>query len=140
MTLPDFARWSLVVLNKGRTFDGQQIVSEAFFDDLVTPNQMLKNAFKKEYKFMAPNGNYRSQYWVIDAEETRFMQVGVHGQLVYFDYSNDIAIVMFGTYPIAKDVLLVRSIGALFDTVYAALGIDNNESQLAPKVLLGADD
>jgi hypothetical protein len=49
------------------------------------------------------------------------MMVGVYGQIAYFDYDTDIAIVAFGAYPIAKDALLVQSLGALIDAVLAAL-------------------
>ena len=61
MTLPDFARAALLVLNQGKNYKGEQIIDAAFFRDLVTPNKMLKGAFPTKYKFIAPNGNYRSQ-------------------------------------------------------------------------------
>jgi len=124
MTLPDFARASLFVLNKGKNFEGEQIIDEAFFDDLVTPNQMLKDAFQEQYKFIAPNGNYRSQFWVIDAKKKQFMMVGVYGQLAFFDYENEFALVAFGAYPIAKDALLVQSLGVLMDAMLDASAIE----------------
>jgi len=96
------------------------VIDKSFFDDLVTPNQKLKDAFQEQYKFMAPNGNYRSQFWVIDAEKKQFMMVGVYGQIAYFDYENDFAFVAFGSYPIAKDALLVQSLGALIDAMLSA--------------------
>jgi|GEM_PF-607555 len=124
MTLPDFARVALLVLNKGKSFNGRQIIDEAFFDDLVTPNQTLKDAFQEQYKFIAPNGNYRSQFWVIDAEKKQFMMVGVYGQIAYFDYENEFALVCFGSYPIAKDALLVQSLGKLMDAMLDASSIE----------------
>ena len=127
MTLPDFARVALLVLNKGKTHTGEQILDEAFFDDLVTPNAMLKDAFAQQYKdLMSPVGNYRSQFWVLDAEKKQFMMVGVYGQLAYFDYENDFAMVTFGSYPIAKDALLVRSIGTLIEAMLSAVSPDEN--------------
>ena len=48
------------------------------------------------------------------------MMVGVYGQLAYFDYKNDFAMVTFGAYPIAKDALLVRSLGTLIETMLSA--------------------
>jgi len=120
MTLPDFARAAMLVMRKGKNHAGEQVVDSAFFDDLVTPNSMLKDAFPEKFKFMAPKGNYRSQFWVIEAEKKQFMMVGVYGQLAYFDYVNDLAIVAFGSYPIAKDVLLVRSLGTLIEAMQTA--------------------
>ena len=139
MTLQDFARWAMVVLNKGRTFDGQQVVSEAFFEDIVTPNQVLKDAFA-QYKFIAPNGSYRSQYWVVDAEEGLFMQNGVHGQLAYYDYPNELAVVMFGTYPIAKDVTMLRSLGVLLEAIYKSAGINEAGVEDNLNLLDGLED
>ena len=127
MTLPDFARVALLVLNKGKTHTGEQIIDETFFDDLVTPNKMLKDAFAEQYKaLMSPTGNYRSQFWVLDAEKKQFMMVGVYGQLAYFDYENDFAMVTFGAYPIAKDALLVRSFGTLIETMLSAAAPGKN--------------
>jgi CubicO group peptidase (beta-lactamase class C family) len=121
MTLPDYARAALLVLNKGQNFEGEQIVDEAFFDDLVTPNKMLKKAFHEQYKFMAPNGNYRSQFWVVDGKKKQFMMIGVYGQLAFFDYENEFALLTFGSYPIAKDALLVESLSVLIDSMQEAL-------------------
>jgi CubicO group peptidase (beta-lactamase class C family) len=120
MTLPDFARVAFMVLNKGKNHKGEQVVDSAFFDDLVTPNKALKDAFQEQYKFMAPKGNYRSQFWVIDTDKKQFMMVGVYGQLAYFDLENEFAAVAFGSYPIAKDALLVQSLGRLLDAMQSA--------------------
>jgi len=125
MTLPDFARVALLVLNKGKTHADEQIIDEAFFDDLVTPNQMLQDAFPPQYKaLISPTGNYRSQFWVLDAEKKQFMMVGVYGQIAYFDYANDFSFVAFGSYPIAKDALLVQSFGTLIGAMQDAVSPD----------------
>jgi CubicO group peptidase (beta-lactamase class C family) len=124
MTLPDFARAAMLVLNKGKNYKGEQVLAASFFEDLVTPNQKLKDAFPEGFKFMAPNGNYRSQFWVVDAEKKQFMMVGVYGQLAYFDYENEFALVAFGSYPIAKDALLVYSLGNLIEAMQLAVGAD----------------
>jgi CubicO group peptidase (beta-lactamase class C family) len=124
MTLPDFARSAMLVLNKGKNHKGEQVVAASFFEDLVTPNKMLKNAFPEGFKFLAANGNYRSQFWIVDAEKKQFMMVGVYGQLAYFDYENEFALVTFGSYPIAKDALLVDSLGTLIEAIQIAVGID----------------
>jgi CubicO group peptidase (beta-lactamase class C family) len=139
MTLPDFARAALFVLNKGKNYKGEQIVEEEFFTDLVTPNQMLKDAFPDQYKFMAANGNYRSQFWVIDAEKKQFMMVGVYGQIAYFDYENEFALVGFGSYPIAKDPLLVQSIENLMDALLSALETEQPIAQPNINVLMLVD-
>jgi CubicO group peptidase (beta-lactamase class C family) len=124
MTLPDFARSAMLVLNKGKNHKGEQVVAASYFEDLVTPNQMLKDAFPEGFKFLAPNGNYRSQFWIVDAEKKQFMMIGVYGQLAYFDYENEFALITFGSYPIAKDPLLVDSLGTLIEAMQITVGID----------------
>jgi len=122
MTLPDFARVAMMVLNKGLNFEGDQMIDSTFFDDLVTPNQMLKDAFPEGYRaLISPTGNYRSQFWVLNAEKKQFTMLGVYGQFAYFDYENEFAFVAFGSYPIAKDALLVQSLGTLIEAMQGAV-------------------
>ena len=126
----DASNWDTApasMMNKGRNFNGEEMVSESFFDDLVTPNKMLKDAFAAQYKaLISPTGNYRSQFWVLNAEKKQFMMVGVYGQLAYFDYENDFAMVTFGSYPIAKDALLVQSLGILIEAMLSAASPGQN--------------
>jgi hypothetical protein len=127
MTLPDFARAAMFVLSNGKTHRGEQIIDPAFFEDLVTPNQALVDAFPPAYKALfGETGNYRSQFWVVNAAEGVFMMVGVYGQLAFFDLSNEFAMVTFGNYPIAKDALLVQSLGTLIEALIEAAQPDVN--------------
>jgi CubicO group peptidase (beta-lactamase class C family) len=122
MTLPDYARAAMLVLNKGRNFEGDQMIDSGFFDDLVTPNQKLKDAFPEGYRaLISPNGNYRSQFWILNAEKKQFTMIGVYGQVAYFDYENNFAFLAFGPYPIAKDALLVQSLGTLVEAMQDAV-------------------
>ena len=54
----------------------------------------------------------------------QFMMVGVYGQLAYFDYANDFSFVALGSYPIAKDALLVQSLGTLIGAMQDAVSPD----------------
>lgn len=121
MTLPDFARVAMFVLNKGKAHSGEQVIDTAFFDDLVTPNKELTDAFTGGFEALfGTSANYRSQFWVLDAAAGQFMMVGVYGQVAYFDLGNDFAMVGFGNYPIAKDPLLVASFGTLIEALIEA--------------------
>ncbi len=125
LTLPDFARAAMFVLNNGKTHAGEQVVDEGFFQDLVTPNQMLKDAFPQKFRaLLGETGNYRSQFWVLDAEAKQFMMVGVYGQMAYFDLANEFAMVTFGNYPISKDALLVASFSTLIEAMLTAVEPD----------------
>jgi CubicO group peptidase (beta-lactamase class C family) len=125
MTLPDFARAAMFVLNSGKTHAGKQVVDAAFFKDLVTPNKALTDAFTGNFEALfGKTANYRSQFWVLNAASKQFMMVGVYGQMAYFDLKNDFAMVTFGNYPIAKDALLVASFGTLVEAMVEAVRPD----------------
>jgi len=113
MTLRDFSRLALLALHRGRNLKGKQIIPEAFFDDLVTPNPTLKQAFR-DHKERYPNGQYRSQFWVIDPERQQIAMTGIHGQFAYIDYRNELAIVGFSCYPVATDRIMRDSLKALW--------------------------
>ena len=120
MTLPDFARAALLVLDKGRNYEGEQIVSEAFFDDLIAPNDELSRAFSY-YDPAASNAHYRSQFWVNDAVSKQFLMNGVHGQMAFFDYRRDFAMICFGSYPVADSPLLTASLFTVLEAVLTEL-------------------
>jgi len=124
MTLPDFARAAMFVLNNGKTHTGEQVIDPAFFEDLVTPNPELNDAFAAGYKTLfGDSAHYRSQFWVLNAADQQFMMVGVYGQIAYFDLKNEFTMVGFGNYPIAKDPLLVHSFGALIEAVQPEVNV-----------------
>ena len=125
MTLPDFARVALFVLNNGKTSAGEQVIDAAFFQDLITPNEALTDAFTGAFEALfGETANYRSQFWVLNAASQQFMMVGVYGQIAYFDLQNEFAMVAFGNYPIAKDALLVASFGTLIEAMVEAVRPD----------------
>lgn len=67
------------------------------------------------------------------------MMVGVYGQIAYFDYENEFALVGFGSYPIAKDPLLVQSIENLMDALLSALETEQPIAQPNINVLMLVD-
>jgi hypothetical protein len=46
---------------------------------------------------------------------------GVHGQIAFFDYGRDFAMVAFGSYPVAVSPLLTASLFTLLDTILTEL-------------------
>ena len=120
MTLPDFARTAMFVLNRGQNYRGEQIVSADFFDDLLTPDKELSAAFAY-YDPEASFAHYRSQFWVNDTWNKQFLMNGVHGQIAFFDYKRDFAMVGFGSYPVAVSPLLTASLFTLLESVLTEL-------------------
>jgi CubicO group peptidase (beta-lactamase class C family) len=120
MTLPDLARVAMFVLNKGQNYRGEQIINADFFDDLLTPDEELSAAFAY-YDPEASFAHYRSQFWVNDTWNKQFLMNGVHGQIAFFDYERDFAMVGFGSYPVAVSPLLDASLFTLLETVLSEL-------------------
>ena len=120
MTLRDFSRLALLVLQRGCNLKGRQIVPEAFFSDLIAPNYALKQAFG-EQKERYPNGQYRSQFWVIDPSRQQVAMTGIHGQFAYIDYRNALAIVGYSCYPVATDKIMRDSLKALWQAFTIAI-------------------
>jgi hypothetical protein len=106
----------MLVLDKGKNHRGEQIVSQDFFEDLLTPNKELSDAFA-HYDPEAFLAHYRSQFWVNDTTNQQFLMNGVHGQVAIFDYGRDFAMVGFGSYPVAVSPLLTASLFTLLETI-----------------------
>ncbi len=120
MTLPDLARAAMLILNRGQNHRGEQIVSQDFFTDLLTPNLELADAFSF-FDPAASDAHYRSQFWVNDTRNQQFLMNGVHGQIAFFDYKRDFAMVGFGSYPVAVSPLLTASQFTLLDAILTEL-------------------
>ena len=123
MTLPDLARAAMLILKKGQNHRGEQIVSQDFFTDLLTPNRELADAFAF-FDPTASDAHYRSQFWVNDTRNQQFLMNGVHGQIAFFDYKRDFAMVGFGSYPVAVSPLLTASQFTLLDSILTELDDD----------------
>ena len=122
MTLRDLARGGNLVLSQGRNSLGEQIVPTAFFEDLVEPNKALKATFEKNaVSALFPSGNYRNKFWIRSADKKQVFMMGIHGQSCYIDYENDLVIVTFGAYPLAKDLIMIESIKTMWDGVTEAI-------------------
>jgi len=116
MTLRDFSRIACLVLNFGRNLDGVQVVPKEFFRDLITADRDLKAAFL-DHKDRYPEGQYRSQFWVIDPAQQQIAMTGIHGQFAYVDYRNELAIVGYSAYPVATDWIMKDSLNALWQAL-----------------------
>ena len=69
----------------------------------------------------ASDAHYRSQFWVNDTRNQQFLMNGVHGQIAFFDYKRDFAMVGFGSYPVAVSPLLTASQFTLLDAILTEL-------------------
>jgi len=106
LTLADFARWASVMLNDGRSLAGNPIIPSAFIANVYAPNVAARRAFEASgaaERF--PRGHYHNQFWVIDPDMGQFTMLGIHGQFAWFDLSQALMIIGYGSFPVATSPL-----------------------------------
>lgn len=94
-TLRDYARFGLMILNRGRV-GGAQVVPESWVE---TCRVGERHKFGAPYTNTMPKGAYRRQWWILDADRGDIMARGVFGQLIYIDFESDFLAVILSTWP-----------------------------------------
>ncbi len=123
LTLADFARWASVMINDGRSLDGEVIIPASFVTDTCAPNAAAHSAFNAvERSVRFPRGHYRNQFWITEPERRQFTMLGIHGQFAWFDLENALMIVGYGSYPVATSPLLTLAQQQLWHRLAEALG------------------
>ncbi len=116
-TLRDYARFGLLHLNGG-FFNEQQIVPAEWVADCRNGDHSL---FGPPYTDSLPNGAYRNQFWIEDAERRAYMARGVFGQLIYIDPDFDLVAVKLSTWPDFQNaqysIDTVRALQAIADAL-----------------------
>lgn len=122
LRLRDFARVAFLMINKGKTLSSEQLLPNAFIQDLIKPDDVYKQA----YQALTPdrlftNAQYKNQFWVLNPEQQQFAMLGIHGQFAWFDLSKELMIVGMGSYPVQDGELLMLSLNELWQTIAAKL-------------------
>jgi CubicO group peptidase (beta-lactamase class C family) len=94
-TLRDYARFGQMLANGG-IGNGQCIVPTDWLDDTLDCDPGL---YQAPYNDICPNGAYRNQFWIRNAERRVVMARGVFGQLIYVDMDNDLVVVKLSSWP-----------------------------------------
>jgi CubicO group peptidase (beta-lactamase class C family) len=94
-TLRDFLRVGLAHLNDGKS-NGVQVIPTSWVEDCRNGDHGFFNDAGRE---MFPNGLYRNQFWVEDADSETLMALGVFGQFIYISPAYDMVIVKLSTWP-----------------------------------------
>ena len=111
LTLRDFARWASLFLNEGRNLLGQPVAPAAFIADISNPRAALQAAWQQgDYVDMAPDGQYRNQTYVLDAQGRQLAMLGIHGQFSLIDLDKGLLIVGYGSHPAQADQVLMDAL------------------------------
>ena len=119
-SLRDFARFGLAYLNDGQV-DGRQMIPKAWVDDVRSGDHGLFNDYGREH---FPNGRYRNQFWIEDADQMGHYCLGIFGQIVYVSPERGMVAVKLSTWPEAVDNDRHDSCVAAFHAIARAFGRD----------------
>lgn len=97
----NLARFATMMINDG-VFNGQQVVAKSIIEKLAAGGDIDAFANGPDVDSNHPGGewSYRAQWWVKHTPgKEAFTAIGIHGQWIYLDVNNDIAIVKLSSQP-----------------------------------------
>ena len=118
-TARDLARVGLLMLAGGQAGD-LQVVPASWVAETVAGGDtgaMVGTLFQRIH----PHGSYRNQWWVPGDDRGTYHAVGIHGQYLWVDPSNETVIVKLSSLPEAVTESRNRFHAGLFDSVSKAL-------------------
>ncbi|MEK1938933.1 MAG: serine hydrolase [Pseudomonas sp.] len=114
-TLRDMARFGCMLLAKGQA-QGEQLIPSTAIDSVLQGGDPAIYAANDIFAQWSPGATYKSQWYVYPGEA--LLGVGIHGQILYIDFAQQVVIVKQSSLPIAESVLdidtlrLVRSLAS----------------------------
>jgi CubicO group peptidase (beta-lactamase class C family) len=120
MTLRDLARIGEIMRLDGRAV-GRQIIPQAWVDDILDHGDRAAWARGSMADF-APQGRYRSQWYVLGPGRDVVCGIGIHGQWIYIDRAAEMVIAKMSSQPLAVDDALDQRVLAGFRAIARALG------------------
>jgi len=120
MTLRDLARIGELMRRDGRV-GGTQVVPRAWVDDILDNGDPAAWA-RGDLAQLAPQGRYRSQWYVLGPGRDVVCGIGIHGQWIYVDRAAELVIAKMSSQPVAVDDALDHRLLAGFRAIAQALG------------------
>ncbi|MFA7416609.1 MAG: serine hydrolase [Rhizobium sp.] len=117
VTARDLARVGEMLRNGGR-IDGRQVVPETWLSDMLTAGD--HEAWMASQPTILPNGRYRSQWYQTGEADGVFFALGIHGQWLYVDPSQETVIVKLSSQPNPLDDELKQDNLAFFRAISRA--------------------
>ncbi len=119
-SLRDFARLGQAYLDDGRVGD-RQVIPKLWVDDVRRGDHGLFNDVGRE---ALPNGRYRNQFWIEDADRDGHLSLGVFGQFIYVSPERGMVFVKLSTWPDFLDVDRKRNFLAACHAIAREFGRD----------------
>ena len=114
VTLRDLARFGRLFLERGQGATGDQIVPEAWVDDIrwgVSPGVDYSGLPES----MQAHGSYRDQFWRPGDDHGCFFGVGIYGQYVWVNPATDVVVAKLSSLPHADDTEAFETTRTLLD-------------------------
>lgn len=121
-TVRDLARFGALIRDGGITLGGERLLSAAWIDDLFAgaPDSASRYA---ESASGHPNsgGMYHNMFWFLDERRDVACGLGIHGQMLYINRSNQVVGVKTSSWPLPVDETKGAATLAMFDAVTAEI-------------------
>ena len=114
----DFARFGFALLNGGQV-EGRQAIPGAWVDDIRRGDHGLFSDIGRDH---FPNGTYRNQFWIEDADREASLCLGVFGQLIYVDPEWELMAAKLSTRPDFIDRSMLLDTLSALKAVASAFG------------------
>jgi CubicO group peptidase (beta-lactamase class C family) len=116
LTLRDFVCWGHLLLDGGRTLDGEQVVPEAWIGEVFRPDPQRAQAFARGESAEAfPGAEYHNQTWMLEPGRTATM-LGIHGQFCWVDPADSLMVVGMSSFPDQVHPLMTSCLAQLWST------------------------
>lgn len=117
--LPDLARLGQVMCDEGQV-GGKQIIPLDWIEDTMTKGD--SEAWRQgSFSQLIPQGRYRNQWYQIGNPNGAICAIGIHGQWVYIDPSNNVVIVKLSSQPDPVDDNIDKMLLKFYDEISSAL-------------------
>ena len=114
-TTRDLALFGQLVLNGG-TIDGRQIIPAKWIDEVFAGAS--PDVISADYlQFLHPGGSYKNKWWITAGANREIYGVGIYGQYIWIDPTNQCVIAKFSSLPIPVDPTHSRKHMALFRAI-----------------------
>jgi CubicO group peptidase (beta-lactamase class C family) len=116
----DLARFGQVMCNGG-LFNGNQVIPADWIQDTMTQGNYA--AWQQgSFSNMLPEGRYRNQWYQTGNPNGAICAIGIHGQWIYADPTNEVVIVKQSSQPDPVDETLDMMLLDLYNSISVNLG------------------
>ncbi|PBB38635.1 serine hydrolase [Mesorhizobium sp. WSM3868] len=116
MTPRDLARIG-EMMRQGGTANGRRIVPEAWVRDTVASGGSHEAWRRGTMVFLFPKGRYRNKWYQMGTPSGAFCGIGIHGQWIYVNASDEVVIAKMSSQPEPVDDQLDLDVVAFFEAL-----------------------